>query len=269
MTWDLVGKRFSRLSVLSRHAINSPSNKVRWVCDCDCGTTTLVTTQALIGGNTKSCGCMRVDVSRLNGQRRTTHGLTGTSEYKAWQSMRDRCYNRKCDQYKNYGARGIQVCQRWLDSFENFLEDMGPKPDPSLSIDRENNDGNYEPNNCRWASATEQNSNKRTNRKFIVDGVERTLTELAYIHDIPVATLQSRVHRDGISIEKALKRKASKHNAEHNGEVRRLHEWAEVLDIPYLKLYHHVVTKGDSLVNVISKFKGDQCGFDTETDKCL
>jgi len=120
--------------------------------------------------------------------------------------MKVRCHNVESDAYPDYGGRGIQVCDRWLNSFESFLEDMGPKPSPDHSIERIDNNGNYEPGNCRWATREEQANNKRSNKRFLVDGEMKTITQLAKERNILVSTLARRLSRDGLSIEEALAR---------------------------------------------------------------
>lgn len=119
-------------------------------------------------GFVSSCGCW--NVSKIK-ERRTKHGFSGVnagSEYRTWKNIRQRCTNPNVKHYLNYGGRGIKMCPRWLGSFENFYADMGPKPSPKLSIDRINNDGDYEPGNCRWATAKEQVANQRPRRKKAV-----------------------------------------------------------------------------------------------------
>lgn len=158
---DISGEYFEKLLVL-RKLEGTPY----WVCVCECGKLSFPTSGNLRKPNgTKSCGCIqREQLSR----RSKKHGekVNGsTTEYRAWQGMKDRCYNRSACKYKSHGGRGVQVCERWLESFENFLADMGRKPSPELSLDRfPNNDGNYEPSNCRWATAEQQANNRRTRR---------------------------------------------------------------------------------------------------------
>lgn len=122
-----------------------------------------MTARDLASGNTKSCGCLRRETTSLVGLAKKTHGMRDTPEYGVWANMKDRCYNPSSEDYKNYGGRGIKVCERWLNSFENFYEDMGEKPWSKLlySLDRINNDGNYEPSNCRWATVKQQVNNRR------------------------------------------------------------------------------------------------------------
>jgi hypothetical protein len=157
---DLVGKRFGRLVVIDVADVDLPK-RLAWNVVCDCGNKRVVNGRDLITRNTSSCGCLRVDTSRAS---MTTHGAASlrpyTAEYRAWMAMKTRCLNRNTKAFKDYGGRGITICPRWLDSFENFLADMGKRPD-GLSLDRMNNDGNYEPGNCRWATRREQRLNCR------------------------------------------------------------------------------------------------------------
>lgn len=151
---DLTGQRFGRLTVRSRTRIGVAT---AYVCDCACGKTTTVRSQSLRLGDTTSCGCARADKMRAE---KTKHGQYGSPTYNSWRAMLARCYDSKHQQFKDYGGRGISVCQRWAGSYADFAADMGERP-PKTSIDRIDPDGNYEPGNCRWATPTEQNRNKR------------------------------------------------------------------------------------------------------------
>lgn len=154
---SLIGLRFEKLIVLERTASPRGRTEAWWKCKCDCGSETSASGTALRSGHKKSCGCL---TSESGNKNRIKHGLTRASEYMTWRNIRARCGNPKSVNYKYYGGRGIQVCSRWL-NFENFFADMGPKPSKSHTIERLNNDGNYEPGNCCWALMSEQAKNKR------------------------------------------------------------------------------------------------------------
>lgn len=153
---EMAGATFGRLLVLER-AGSGKGGKAQWRCRCDCGTEKVVSGDQLRSGKTASCGCRRNDSGPLASGFK--HGGAGTTEYEIWSSMKKRCQNPNCRVYPRYGGRGITVCERWSNSFEAFYEDMGPRPSKRHSIDRINNDGNYEPGNCRWATQKEQAAN--------------------------------------------------------------------------------------------------------------
>jgi hypothetical protein len=160
---DMSGRKFERLTVMFRDKFSS-GKKVKWFCACDCGILVSVDGSKLRNGETKSCGCLQKQeqakrIIKLN----TKHGHNKkgqqTKTHKSWTAMLQRCNNPKNTSFKDYGGRGIKVCERWSD-FENFLQDMGERP-KNKTLDRINVNGDYEPNNCRWATLSEQQRNRR------------------------------------------------------------------------------------------------------------
>lgn len=158
---DLSGRRFGRLLVLWRD-LASPNVNVHWTCVCDCGNQKSICGQSMKNGRSASCGCLHHEFMLDMGHVNHIHGHSNpaTRTYTTWQGMKARCLNPKNTRYADYGGRGIKICQHWLDAFENFLADMGEKP-IGMSIDRINNDGHYEPSNCRWATNEIQMKNRR------------------------------------------------------------------------------------------------------------
>ena len=155
---DLTGQKFRRL--MAKGVARKENSQVYWTCQCDCGAITEVSTSNLRNGSSKSCGCLARETSRAS---MTTHGLTKSNVYIVWCNMVRRCHSPTDAALKDYGGRGIEVCERWRRSVSDFASDMGPRPD-GYCIERINNDGNYEPGNCRWATLHERARNKRTTR---------------------------------------------------------------------------------------------------------
>ena len=204
---DLTGKRFGRLVVISY------KRESKWLCRCDCGNESLVRSDHLKSAATRSCGCLNVETAIASNLRHGHARGLATQTYRAWMAMRNRCGN---PQDPRYGGRGIYVCERWY-VYENFLADMGEPPSLGLSIDRINNDGNYEPSNCRWATWSEQMRNRRNSRKLEFRGRTLNLCGWAELLGIQASTLRRRIDVLGWSIERALTTRASRMPA-HAGE---------------------------------------------------
>lgn len=171
-----------------------------WLCRCDCGNEREIQISALVGGRTTSCGCKKTETLK---RMATKHGLCRSPEYRAYNHLIDRCYNENDIMFKNYGGRGIRVCDRWLHSFENFYSDMGPRPSNKHSIDRENNDKDYCPENCRWATRKQQARNTTRTRKIMWRGEERAYRDVCDQYGLPDSTVRSRLKR-GWDIERAI-----------------------------------------------------------------
>ncbi len=182
---DFVGKRYGRLVIIK--SLPNVRQNSTWECVCDCGAVKAVAARHLRSGGTKSCGCWgRENVTAAN----TKHGWYYTSTYKIWAGMIKRCVNEKTKAYPRYGGRGISVHPPWRDSFEAFLADMGERP-AGLSLDRVDNDGNYEPGNCRWTTMKQQNRNRNNNRMLTVFGETHPMATWSEELGIPYSRIQS------------------------------------------------------------------------------
>lgn len=204
---DLTGKIFGRLTVIKMLPSKGVGRKKFAVvlAKCQCGIIKEYASGNLTRGRTFSCGCLNSDlISERAKTINIKHGESVnnkvSSEYSAWIGIKKRCLNKNCKRYKDYGGRGITVCERWLNSFNYFLEDMGRKPSPEYSLDRyPNNDGNYEPSNCRWGTDEQQSNNKRSNVRFDIDGTFYSVKELSAKFGINPFTIKTRI-RKGMSV---------------------------------------------------------------------
>jgi hypothetical protein len=190
------GMRFGRLTVLEEVAKRNSKRAFR--CLCDCGNTTIANLGNLVTQTIRSCGCLSREsrsVIRLkHGESHPDGAPQGTPEYRTWKSIIQRCFNRRSRGYPGYGGRGITMCERWRKSFAEFLADMGRKPSPLHSIDRyPDNNGNYEPGNCRWATRTQQNRNRRDTVFITINGQTKCVSEWAQQAGISWATIQRRM----------------------------------------------------------------------------
>jgi hypothetical protein len=186
---ELVGQIFGRLTVCTLDTGNK-NKDTRWLCVCECGTFKSIRALTLKNGKSKSCGCM---IAKLASERESTHRLTKTMEYRSWTSMLQRCNNKNHIAFNNYGGRGISVCERWQKSFLNFLNDMGPRPSIEYSIERIDNNGNYEPKNSKWATEQEQKLNRRDSRIINHNGLSKNLSVWASEYNIPFDVLSKRL----------------------------------------------------------------------------
>ena len=193
---DLIGKKFGRLTVIEKTDKKDKGNSFFYRCKCDCGNEKLSTSWLLKSGSVSSCGCLRKE--KPNGK---THGKSSSREYRIWAEMRKRCNNPKQKTYPYYGGRGIKVCERW-GRFEAFLEDMGNCPE-GFTLDRIDSNGNYEPNNCRWASRKEQARNRSSVHLITYNGKTQCLSAWAEEVGFERSTLKRRIY-SGWSIEDAL-----------------------------------------------------------------
>jgi hypothetical protein len=180
---DLTGKQFNRWFVIKY------VGRKKWFCRCLCGVEKEVYSRYLRNKTSQSCGCLANEKTSLRGK---THGMSHTRPYQVWRNMKNRCLNKNVPAYKHYGGRGITVCPRWKKSFDNFWYDMKHDYDKLLTLDRIDNNGNYQPDNCRWANKETQGNNTRVVTKITFNNETKTLTEWAKYLNINRSTLANR-----------------------------------------------------------------------------
>lgn len=188
---DLTGKRYGKLIALEISGFDKWGAAL-WRCQCDCGSETVTRGTNITSGKSVSCGC-GVRIAAVKSQ--TTHGKSKTVIYRAWRAMLGRCYHKKSENYKNYGGRGIIVCDRWRTKFENFDDDMGKSWFEGAELDRKDNNGNYEPSNCRWTTKKVQQSNKRNNHRLTINGKTLTIAQWGDESGLKPNTILTRVRR--------------------------------------------------------------------------
>ncbi len=181
------------------------SGKKMGLYQCHCGNFCEKKINSVNTGRTKSCGCLLKKPNKYSFR----HGLINTPEYTAWVNMKDRCYNKKSKHYKDYGGRGIMVCERWTNKengFINFYQDLGSKSDTKLTLERIDNSGNYYPENCKWGTNKEQQNNKRNNRLIYFNGKTQTVAQLAEEYNLDYNFLLQRIKNNNWDIEEIIKR---------------------------------------------------------------
>ncbi len=204
------GEKFFRLTVISEAPSKKGSSGYPIYCvkvKCECGNEAIVPEYKLRAKHTKSCGCLQKEMATKN-LPSETHGHSKiksiTREYKTWLGMKQRCDVKSGFVFKHYGARGIKVCERWLNSFENFLADMGSHPGEGYSLDRINANGNYEPSNCRWANWNTQARNRRNNRNVLVNSKVVCVSEACVILNVHQSKISRMVKKLNISYQQAV-----------------------------------------------------------------
>lgn len=243
------GDVFERLTVVGQ------AGGRRWLCRCACGNVRLVVEGDLRTGNTRSCGCLKREMLSA---RSTKHGAKRrsgqTPEYSSWSAMKTRCLNPNFPAYPNYGGRGIRICDRWIQSFENFVADMGERPSLAHTLERIDNNGNYEPGNCRWVTRKEQCRNKRTSVLFEYNGERLTVQDWAnrfgrgfgytyrrlFLYGLTAQEAMAELRGPVRAVPRAMKRgfvdrvrnNARTRRITVNGQTRCLTEWSEVSGIP-------------------------------------
>lgn len=200
---DLTGQKFERLTVIKR-VNNKKNGEVMWLCQCVCGNKKEVSSNNLLKGLVKSCGCMKKEQDKINLEN-STHKLSKTRIYHIWAKIKHRCYNNHNNRYHCYGGRGITVCDEWKNDFMSFYNwSMQNGYNDTLTIDRIDVNGNYEPNNCRWATYVEQGTNTRSNHLITYNGETHCLSEWCRILNLNYARTINRLNVYNWSVEKAF-----------------------------------------------------------------
>jgi hypothetical protein len=201
---------FGRLTTIGPKFLVGKNRTAYQVCECSCGAIVTTGVSSLKRGRSKSCGCLQKEIAKKQaielGKASVKHNLSRSSEYVVYYDILKRCQNPACKNYRDYGGRGIKVCDRWLGAsgFVNFFKDMEPRPSPKHSLDRIDNDGDYCPENCRWATNTQQSNNRRSNTLLVAFGETGTISQFARKYGIRPDTLRRRLFALKWPIEKAL-----------------------------------------------------------------
>lgn len=244
---DMTGNRYAGLVALSMVGRNS-SRGYTWLFSCDCGVEFEASGSEVRYGRINSCPACAAEKKRMSF---TTHGLADHPLYGTWTAMKSRCLNPNFEAYKDYGGRGITVCSRWSESFADFLADMGERPTPAHTLERNNTNGNYEPNNCRWATRLEQANNKRNNRQISIEGVTKTLAQWALDAGVTEAGLRARIKRGIAGVD--LLDPSSLPPLVFNGEQKTLEQWAEKVGIKKGTLSSRIYVYGWTLERALTE----------------
>lgn len=224
---DYTGLRFGRLTVLKRASKKGSHGESYWECQCDCGNKKTVAMSALNHGYTKSCGCLRREL--LQNDRYKDKHL-----YQAWQDMKQRCHNPNNVFYYRYGERGIKVCKEWLSGYNVFYKwATNNGYQQGLQIDRIDNNGNYEPSNCRWVSPKQNTDNRNITRMLTYNGKTQTIADWSRETGIPITTIRNRIAKGASGDELFSSRQRPPIMIEYHGEKKSLVEWCKELNIPY------------------------------------
>jgi hypothetical protein len=233
---DLTGMKFGRLTVLrqSGYCKNGKKKQSQWECICDCGKIVNKPVSSIKQGKTKSCGCLFGDVMKATFVK---HGETGTRLYEIWSHMRRRCLRPSDPAYKNYGGRGIAACKEW-DDYTVFREwALSHGYADNLTIDRKDNDGNYEPSNCKWSTMKEQSNNRRSNHLLTLGGITKNINQWSESIGIGRTVIKGRINNYGWSAEKTLMKPIKgRHTMTFNGKTQTAKEWSMELGINYQTL---------------------------------
>jgi hypothetical protein len=196
---DITGQRFGRLIALKPMKNRARDRHVQWFCRCDCGTEKIIVGNNLRSGAVNSCGCFRKEYFK---ELYSTHKLSKTRTYKVWCYAKTRCTNPNIESWHRYGGRGISMCEKWWNSYEAFLEDMGECP-AGMTLERIDNDGDYEPNNCKWATWKEQYNNTARNIYVFYKGEKLTMAQYCELRGLKYAMFRWRYHEKKYSRAKA------------------------------------------------------------------
>ncbi|MDD5064951.1 MAG: hypothetical protein PHQ35_09390 [Phycisphaerae bacterium] len=245
---DFTGRKFGRLTVIGRE--ENKNSRVMWLCICDCGKNTIVDGRNLKTGTTKSCGCLSAE---LKTKRFRKHYGIDVRLHRIWCGMRQRCFNANSKDFKNYGGRGVTICEAW-ERFASFREwALNNNYKENLTIERKNVNGNYEPSNCEWITNLEQANNKRCNIFITHNGETKTLAQWAEFLGVDGTVLKRRIN-NGYPLEKALsnQRFYTYHQLEFNGKKQTMKEWSRELGISYVALKARITTNQWSIERALT-----------------